>query len=105
MRIGLALIASVAGIAWYHLAVFRADRAASQDLEPEPEVVRHRVIVVAMAGSPTPANLARNTRAEVTAWTRQDSLVEADVDPAQLASEVDACPSPDVLVIGTTAGW
>jgi hypothetical protein len=105
MRVGLALIASVTGIAWYHLLVFRNDRAASQDLVPAPEVVRHRVIVVASAGSPTPAGIARNTTAEITAWTRLDSLVEADVDPEQLANEVDACPSPDVLVIGTTAGW
>ncbi len=96
-RFGIALIATVTGVAWYHFNVFRRDRHAIDALLPPPPVVTHQRTgwLVTPAGSP----LAGGLPGRLTRLIRTDLTDVAAVDPAEVQARIDACASDQVLVV------
>ncbi len=96
-RFGIALIATVTGVAWYHLNVFRRDRHALDALLPPPPVITHQRTgwLVTPAGSP----LADSLPGRLTQLIRTDLTDVAAVDPDEVRARIDACDSDQVLVV------
>ncbi len=99
-RVGLAVLATVTGVAWYHLTVFRSDRASLGALEPAPAppAPRH-VVLVAPHGVELGDRLAAATGAELETWYRADETQVPELDLDDLAARIAACDDHDVLVV------
>lgn len=102
LRVGLALIVAVSGIAWYHLGVFRSDRDALDGLAPPestPQAVSTHLILVAPRGANLAHDLAAATGAEVTACYRSDRTAMPDIDLSDLVARVQDSGETDLLVL------
>ena len=105
-RVGLAILLTVTGMAWYHYRVYRAERPTVEQRaagrvtpEPaEPQPVDRRVVLVAANHSRLARHLATTSGASVVHWHRTDheeGPVNIDDLDRQLAGQADN----DVLVI------
>lgn len=99
-RVGLSLVATVTGVAWYHLGVYRSDRDALIALgpAPPPPPTRHVVLIV-----PRDTTLAEEltiaTGADLESWYRTDQTTMPDIDLEQLAAQIEASDARDILVV------
>jgi hypothetical protein len=105
LRVGLSLLVTVTGVAWYHLAVFRSDRKALTAVEPvpAPPVPRH-VVLIAPRGIELADELATATGADLESWYRTDVTTIPDLDLDELAARIEASDAHDVLVVVGPAG-
>ncbi len=125
-RVGLALILSVTGVAWYHFGIYRAERADYESSSPaaatsdppttplapsvqppppspiggEPQ----RIIVVSADGQDLSRDLAAATGASVVRWRRTDGEQTPAVDLPRLSELIAESPSDDVLVLVGESG-
>lgn len=99
-RVGLSLLATVTGVAWYHLGVFRGDRDALAAVAPTPSPppARH-VVLVAPRGTALAEAIATATHAELDTWYRTDDTVAVDIDPDRLVEQIEASDAGDLLVV------
>ncbi|MDH4143866.1 MAG: DUF5671 domain-containing protein [Acidimicrobiia bacterium] len=103
-RVGLSLMTTVTGVAWYHLGVFRSDRSALIRMEPLPlppppaPSARH-VVLVAPRGSALADELAATTGADVETWYRTDETAMPSIDIHELAGRIENAEPGDVFVI------
>ena len=105
MRVGLSLLVTVTGVAWYHLAVFRSDRKTLTAVEPvpAPPLPRH-VVLIAPRGIELADELAAATGADLESWYRTDDTTIPDLDFDKLAARIEASDAHDVLVVIGPAG-
>jgi hypothetical protein len=105
-RVGLALIATVAGVAWYHLGVFRSDRAIAEQLAPAPAPPpgplpppeTHVVLIAPRDGALAEA-LATATGVVVETWVREDDMPMPDIDIDELVARILDDAGHDVAVV------
>ena len=98
-RVPLALIITVTSGAWYHLGVYRADRAALRIAEPSPPAARPlHVVLVAPPSTDIGERLTAIPGIRLERWYRTDS-VDVDVDVDDLAGDLLASESEDALVV------
>ena len=105
VSVPLAILLSVAGVAWYHLGVFRADQADLEGLDLTADAVVHRVVVLASPTSTVPDQLAESTLAEVRRWDRLDDGAEPPFDASSISADIASSDTPDILVLAADAGW
>jgi hypothetical protein len=99
-RVGLALIATVTGVAWYHFAVFRTDREHLTVIEPAPPRLRPRhVMLIAPPNGALAAELAFATGADVDGWHRTDDEAMPPLDLEALAALIEKTDAEDTLVV------
>jgi len=105
MRVGLSLLVTVTGAAWYHLAVFRSDRKTLTSVEPipAPPLPRH-IVLIAPRGADLADELAIATGADLESWYRTDDTTIPDLDLNDLAVRIDASDAHDLLVVVGPAG-
>lgn len=110
--VGLALLASVSGVAWYHLRVFRSDRALAEQLAPAAEPLpppvplsppgTHVVLITPRDGGIATA-LAAATGATVETWLREDDLPMPDIDIDEVVARIlDDAGHEVAVVVGPT---
>jgi fluoride ion exporter CrcB/FEX len=99
------ILASVAGVAWYHLRVFRSDEATIDEIGPVVREMARRYTVVASSTSAAPELLAAEVGATVGRWTRLDSVTEPPFDPKAVLAVAADLPSGDLLVLAAGGGW
>ena len=105
MRVGLSLLITVTGVAWYHLTVFRSDRNTLMAAEPRPAPTPPRhVVLIAPRGTELADELATATGADVESWYRTDDTTMPDLDLDELAARIEAGDAHDVLVVVGPAG-
>ena len=110
MRVGLSLLIAVTGVAWYHLAVFRSDRATLAALTPAvaPPPSRHVVLITPRDFAPPDATLADRlaaaTGADLETWYRTDRAPMPEIDVARLTAEIEASEAHDMLVVVGPSG-
>ena len=102
-RVGLALVLTVTGTAWYHLRVFRSDRDAVAAMEPpllhtEP-TPPHHVLLIAPRHTIQADELAAATHTDLQTWYRTDHPTVPAVDLNELAAEITALDAEDTLVV------
>jgi hypothetical protein len=104
-RVVLSLVAAIAGIAWYHLDVFRSDRAALIGMRPlpPPPSARH-VILIAPRGTALAEEIAIATGADLESWHRADDTTMPEIDVQELAAQIKANDTRNVLVIVGSEG-
>lgn len=104
-RVGLSLLVTVTGVAWYHLAVFRSDRAILTASEPTPlqQLPRH-VVLIAPRGATLADGLATATGADLDSWYRTDNTSMPDIDLDQLAAQIEASDAQNLLVVVDASG-
>jgi hypothetical protein len=104
-RVGLSLLVTVSGVAWYHLVVFRSDRAilAAVEPTPAPQLPRH-VVLIAPRGSTFADELATATGADVDSWYRMDDISIPEIDLHQLAAQVESSDAQNLLVVVDPTG-
>lgn len=100
MRVGLALLVTVTGVAWYHVAVFRSDRETLSGVvpAPPPPVSRH-VVLIAPRSAQLAEVLATATGADLEVWYRTDEIAAPDLDPDELAARINESDAHDVVVL------
>ena len=105
MRVGLSLIVTVTGVAWYHLTVFRSDRNTLSTVEPVPTrpLPRH-VVLVTPRGLEVADELASATGADLESWHRTDDTTIPELDVDDLAAQIEASDAHDLLVVVGPAG-
>ncbi len=100
-RVGLAILLTVTGVAWYHFQVYRAERV---DDEPGPPDTRHRVspqrrvILVSADHAELARHLADVSGAPVVHWQRTDEI-DGPIDVGDLDQRVDDERHSSVLVV------
>ena len=107
-RVGLALLATVTGVAWYHLGVFRSDRAIAEQLAPAPAPLppptplpppaTHVVLIAPRDGELAEA-LATATGVVVETWVREDDMPMPDIDIDELVSRILEDAGHEVAVV------
>lgn len=100
MGVGLSVLTTVTGAAWYHLAVFRADRRTLATTEPTvvPPPPRH-VVLVAPCDLDLADELAETTGAYLERWCRTDLPTIPPLDVGDLATRIRDSDAHDVLVV------
>jgi hypothetical protein len=99
-RVGLSLLVTVTGVAWYHLGVFRSDRATLTAVEPTPvPPPPMHVVLIAPRGAALAEALATATGADLDSWYRTDDTPMPDIDIDQLTAQIDASDVQNVLVV------
>lgn len=104
-RVGLALVATVTGVAWYHLGVFRSDRAITEQLAPAPPPPAPRpppethVILITPRDGELATALATATGAVVETWLREDDMVMPDIDIDELVARILEGAGHEVAVV------
>ncbi len=100
IRVGVAMLITVTGVAAYHLTVYRHDRDALDAFEPAaaPKPPRH-IVLVAPPGTSLSSDLAAATGAALETWHRTDVGTSAAIDLDQLAANIEAVDAADTLVI------
>jgi hypothetical protein len=105
MRVGLSLLVTVTGVAWYHLAVFRSDRNTLAAVEPVPgRALPRHVVLIAPRGVELADEVATATGADVESWHRTDETTSPELDLDDLAARINASDARDVLVVVGPAG-
>ena len=107
-RVGLALLATVTGVAWYHLGVFRSDRAIAEQLAPAPALLpphaplpppaTHVVLIAPRDGELAEA-LAAATGVVVESWVREDDMPMPDIDIDELVARILEDAGHEVAVV------
>jgi hypothetical protein len=97
-QVGLALLLTVTGIAWYHLGVFRSDRAIAEQAAPAPAHAAHLVLITPRDGELADV-LAAATGATVEAWLREDDSPMPDIDIDELVARIRDDAGHDVAVV------
>jgi hypothetical protein len=106
-RVGLALLATVTGVAWYHLGVFRSDRATAEQLTPAPAPPpppaplpseRHVILITPRDGELANA-LATATGVVVETWVREDDMPMPDIDIDELVARILEDAGHEVAVV------
>ncbi len=105
-RVGLALLATVTGVAWYHLGVFRSDRALAEQLAPEPTPLpppawppaTHVVLIAPPDGALAEA-LETATGLVVETWVREDDMPMPDIEIDELVARILEDDGHDVAVV------
>ncbi|MDH3299430.1 MAG: DUF5671 domain-containing protein [Acidimicrobiia bacterium] len=101
-RIGLAILLTVTGVAWYHYRIYRADRKTGErpppTKPPEKAVHDRRVVLVASNHSRLARHLAETSGASVVHWHRTDHE-EGPVDVVDLDRQLIDRADEDLLVI------
>ena len=115
-RVGLALLATVTGIAWYHLDVFRSDRVVTEQHAPAPlpppspllapapllPPATH-VVLIAPRDGELAAALATATGAVIETWVRDDDVPMPAIDIDELVSRIlDGAGHDVAVVVGPT---
>ncbi len=104
-RVGVALLGTVTGVAWYHLAVYRSDREELEELIPTTAAApRRHIVLVAHPGSLLPSRLATATGADLELWHRTDDGGSPTVDLRELTEIIEAVDSANTLVLGGPDG-
>lgn len=101
-KVGLALLLTVAGVAWYHLAVFRSDRAVAEQLAPAPAPLpppATHVVLIAPRDGELAATLAAETGVVVETWVREDDMPMPDVDVDELVARILEDAGHEVAVV------
>jgi hypothetical protein len=107
-RVGLALLATVTGVAWYHLGVFRSDRAVAEQLAPAPAPLpppvpvsppATHVVLIAPPGGGLAEALAAATGASVDTWVREDDMPMPDIDIDELVARILEDAGHEVAVV------
>ncbi len=109
VKVPLALVLSVSGAAWYHLLVFRSDRAALAALagitpRPQPATERRRVLLVEPPGGDLDSRLSAVPGIEVEVRHRSDLVEMPGVDVDALVGAIAALDAADLLVVVDTDG-
>lgn len=109
MRVALSLLVTVTGVAWYHLVVFRSDRATPTTAEPPVPLPAPKHVLLIAPRDPELTDrlvdeLVAASGADVETWYRADSVPVPHVDPDRLAVELSASDADDVLVVLGPAG-
>jgi hypothetical protein len=105
LRVGLSLVVTVAGVAWYHFAVFRSDRARLDMVEPaEAAPGPRRLVLVAPRSATLAAELAAATGARVDSWSRTDEEAFPLPDVELLAAMIETTDASDTLVMVDAGG-
>jgi hypothetical protein len=103
-RVGASLVATVAGVAWYHLGVFRSDREALAAIEPArpstplPPPPKHVVLVVPR-DTALADELVLATGVRLESWYRTDDTTMPDVDVEELVARINASDAKELLVV------
>ena len=101
-RVGLALLLTVTGVAWYHLGVFRSDRAIAEQLAPAPAPLpppeTHVVLIAPLDGELAEA-LAAATGVVVETWVRADDMLMPDIDIDELVARILEDAGHEVAVV------
>ncbi len=99
-QVGLALLITVTGIAWYHLGVFRSDRAVAEQASPAPAPphATHLVLITPRDGE-LAERLAAATGVTVEAWVREDDSPMPDIDIDELVARIREDAGHDVAVV------
>ncbi len=101
-RVGLALLATVTGVAWYHLGTFRSDRAIAEQLAPSPAPLpppaTHVVLIAPRDGELAEA-LAAATGVVVESWVREDDMPMPDIDIDELVARILKDAGHEVAVV------
>ncbi len=107
-RVGLALLATVTGVAWYHLGVFRSDRAIAEQHAPAPAPLlppaplpppETHVVLIAPRGGELAEALAAATGAVVETWVREDDIPMPDIDIDELVTRILEDAGHEVAVV------
>jgi hypothetical protein len=106
-RVGLALLATVTGVAWYHLGAFRSDRAIAEQLAPAPAPLpppATHIVLIAPADGELAEALAAATGAVVETWVREDDMPMPDIDLDELVARILEYAGHEVaVVVGPTS--
>ncbi len=101
-RVGLALLATVTGVAWYHLGVFHSDRAISEQLAPAPAPLpppETHVVLIAPRDGELAEALATATGVVVETWVREDDMPMPDIDIDELVARILEDAGHEVAVV------
>ena len=105
-RVGLALFATVTGVAWYHLGVFRSDRAIAEQLAPVPAPPpaplpppETHVVLIAPRDGELAKALATATGVVVETWVREDDVPMPDIDIDELVARILESAGHEVAVV------
>lgn len=100
-RVALALLASVTGVAGYHLVVHRRDRKAAEALEPSsgPTPSPTHVVLIAPRDAVLAGALAAGAGATVEAWVRDDDMPMPAIDLDDLIARIAEVAGPEVAVV------
>lgn len=93
VRVPVGMLVAVSGLAWYHLRVYRAERAEHVAVQ-----VRHDVIVVS-SDEGIAERLAAASGAHVVQWYRADEVLVAPIDVDELARAIADNPARHLLVV------
>ncbi len=101
-RVGLAVLLTVTGVAWYHFQVYRAERPdverAIRDRSGEP-TFRRRVFLVSAGDADLACHLTDVSGMPVVHWQRTDHVATGPVDIDDLDRRLADQSSDDVLVL------
>jgi hypothetical protein len=101
-RVGLALLATVTGVAWYHLGTFRSDRAIAEQLAPAPAPLTppaNHVVLIAPRDGALAEALAAATGVVVETWVREDDMPMPDIDIDELVARILEDAGHEVAVV------
>lgn len=103
-RVGLALLLTVTGVAWYHLCVFRTDRAAARRTTPavryaSVSVTDAHVVLIAPRDGELADTLSAATGVPVETWTRDDQTVMPEIDLDDLVTRILENNGHEVAVV------
>lgn len=108
-RVGLALLVTVTGVAWYHLGVFRADRVIGEQLAPTPQPPTSqptRVVLITPREGESELRRALTTTPAlvVETWVRDDDMAMPPIDTDELVDRIIEEAGHDVAVVVGPAG-
>jgi hypothetical protein len=101
VRVGLSLLATVTGVSWYHLRVFRADQnfLTATGPTPPPSPRKHLILVSPRGSGGLAGDLARATDADLDHWYLTAGITMPDTDIEELAARIEATDATDILVL------
>lgn len=94
VRVPLGMLLAVSGLAWYHLRVYRAERA-----EHAATPRRQEVVLVSSDGEGLAEQLAAASGARVVQWYRRDAISATPIDVDELARTIAESPADHLLVV------
>ena len=106
-RVGLALLTTVTGVAWYHLGVFRSDRATAEQLAPAsvpPPLPATHIVLIAPPDGALAEALATATGVVVETWVREDDMPMPDIDIDELIARILEEAGHEVAVVVSATG-
>ena len=98
-RIGISLVASVTGVAWGHLTIYRSDRRTLESSAPGTVGPTRHLVLVAPRDTELADRLAAATGAVIDASHDTTHTVTPDIDVEEIAARIEQAGTTHVAVI------